>query len=332
MAGQDILSQDEVDALLFGVDDGAVDTTPAALPGEARPIDVANHERIVRGRMPTLEMINDRFAREFRISLFNLLRRTSLVATKGVDTHKFSEYVRTLHVPSSLHLVKIRPFSGTAMVVVDPRLVFRLVDNYFGGDGRYYSKVEGRDFSTTELRVVQLLLNHVFKDWTAAWAPVLPITFEYQSAEVNPAFANICSPTEVVVVSAFEVELEGGAGQLHITLPYSMIEPIRAQLDAGIQSDRGDLSDRWIKALRTEIELAEMELTGVLLEARLTLKDVLEMDPGDVIPVDLPERSELRIENIPVMRGKFGVSNGFNAMCVEEMINNSDDRHEGLMR
>lgn len=330
MSGQDILSQDEVDALLFGVDDGQVDTEPGPAPGEVRPIDVANHERIIRGRMPTLEMINDRFARQFRISLFSLLRRTSLVSTKGVETKKFSEYVHTLHVPSSLHLVRVKPFSGTAMVVVDPRLVFRLVDNYFGGDGRFYSKIEGRDFSDTELRVVELLLNHVFEDWCTAWSPVMDIRFEYQSSEVNPQFANICSPTEVVVVSGFEVELEGGSGQLHITMPYSMIEPIRSQLDAGIQSDRGDLSDRWSKALREEINLASLELLGVLLEQKLKLKDVLELEAGDIVPVEFPEQSELRVEGIPVMRGRFGVSNGFNAIKIDQMLKHSDEGVEEL--
>lgn len=325
MSGQDILSQDEVDALLFGVGSGDVDTEPTADPGTAHSIDIANHERIVRGRMPTLEMINDRFARQFRISLFNLLRRTSLVSSQGVETKKFSEYVHALHVPSSLHLVRIPPLHGTGMVVVDPRLVFRLVDNYFGGDGRYYSKVEGRDFSETELRVVRLLLNHVFEDWAHAWRPVMPIKFEYQSSEVNPQFANICSPTEVVVVSAFDIELEGGSGQLHITLPYSMIEPIRAQLDSGIQSDRGDLSDRWGRALRAEVYQSTVDVVGVFLEQKSTLGDVLGFDVGDIIALEMPDRSELRIEGVPVMRGAFGVSNGYNALRIEQMLNQASN-------
>ena len=218
------------------------------------------------------------------------------------------------------------------MVVVDPRLAFRLVDNYFGGDGRYYSKVEGREFSETELRVVRLLLNHVFEDWAMAWKPVLEIHFEYQSAEVNPQFANICSPTEVVVVSSFDVELEGGAGQLHITLPYSMIEPIRSQLDAGIQSDRGDLGDRWSATLREQIQLASMDVLGVLLEQEHTLGKVLSYQEGDIIPLDMPEQSELRIEGVPVMRGTFGVSNGFNAIRVEKMLNRATERREDRLQ
>jgi flagellar motor switch protein FliM len=329
MADSDLLSQDEVDALLYGVDSGDVDVEPEPEPQGVRPIDVANHERIVRGRMPTLEMINDRFARQFRISLFNLLRRTSLVATRGIETRKFSEYVHSLHVPSSLHLVRVHPFSGIAMVVVDPRLVFRLVDTYFGGDGRHQSKVEGRDFSDTEMRVVHLLLEKLFEDWVHAWEPVVEIRIDYQSAEMNPQFANICSPTEVVVVSVFEVELEGGTGYLHITMPYSMIEPVRGQLDAGIQSDRSDINDRWAHALRREIDLARLELRGVLLERELSLRDVLEFDVGDVVPIDLPEASELRVEGVPVMRGRFGISNGFNALRVETMLNQKPAMREG---
>jgi len=270
--------------------------------------------------MPTLEMINDRFSRQFRISLFNLLRRSSIVTSKGVQTTKFSEYIHALHVPSSLHLVRIRPFTGTAMIVVDPRLVFRLVDNYFGGDGRFYSKVEGREFTDTELRVVELLLEHTFRDLQQAWSPVLDIEFEYQSSEVNPQFANICSPTEVVVVSAFDIELEGEAGQLHVTMPYSMIEPIRTQLDAGIQSDRSDLNDRWRRSLQLKINTASLELVGVLLEKQLRLRDVLALREGDIIPIDLPDLSEVRSEGIPLLRGQFGLSNDFNAIRVQETL------------
>lgn len=320
MAAQEILSQDEVDALLYGVEDGRVDTEGDPNPGEAKPIDLANHERNVRGRMPTLEMINDRFGRHFRISLFNLLRRSAIIASQGVKTSKFSEYIHTLHVPTSLHMVRMRPLRGTALIVVDPRLVFRLVDNYFGGDGRYYSKVEGRDFTPTELRVVEMLLEHVFHDLKQAWGPVMDVDFEYQSSEINPQFANICSPTEVVVISTFQVELEGGPGEFHVTMPYSMIEPIRALLDAGIQSDRSDVDDRWLKSLRAGTQSAEVGISSVLLKQEIPLRDVLELQVGDVLPIDMPETVSICAEDIPVLRGKFGVSNGVNAVKVTGVI------------
>lgn len=321
MAAQDILSQDEVDALLYGVEDGRVDTEAAdAEPGEAKSIDLANLERIVRGRMPTLEMINERFARHFRISLFNLLRRSAIISVQGVQTSKFAEYVHTLHVPTSLHLVHMRPLRGTALVVIDPRLVFRLVDNYFGGDGRFYSKVEGREFTPIELHVVDMLLAHVFNDLNQAWGPVMDIEFEHQSSEVNPQFANICSPTEVVVVSAFEVELEGGSGQIHVTMPYSMIEPIRSLLDAGIQSDRSDVDDRWNTSLKTEMQRAMVELTTVLVEKQMLLRDVITLQAGDVIPIDLPEQVNINAEGVPLLRGQYGTSNGLNAVKVDGKI------------
>ncbi|MGM0633465.1 MAG: flagellar motor switch protein FliM, partial [Pseudomonadota bacterium] len=149
---QDLLSQDEIDALLHGVDDGDVDTDEDLAPGEVRSYDLTSQDRIVRGRMPTLEMINERFARYTRISLFNLMRRSAEVSVNGVQINKFGEYLHTMYVPTSLNLVKFRPLRGTALIVLDARLVFALVDNYFGGDGRH-AKIEGREFTPTELRV-----------------------------------------------------------------------------------------------------------------------------------------------------------------------------------
>ena len=231
----DLLSQDEIDALLHGVSGGDVETeTDEEVPeGEARGYDFTSQDRIVRGRMPTLEMINERFARYFRISLFNMLRRAGEISVSGVQMLKFAEYVHSLFVPTSLNLVRVPPLRGTALFVLEPKLVFALVDNFFGGGGRFHTKIEGREFTPTELRVIQMVLDLAFKDLSQAWKPVMDVGFDYQSSEVNPHFANIVSPTEVVVVNTFRVELDGGGGDLHVTMPYSMVEPIRQLLDAG---------------------------------------------------------------------------------------------------
>ena len=233
---QDLLSQDEIDALLHGVDDGDIDTDDNQDAGGVFSYDLTTQDRIVRGRMPTLEMINERFARYTRISMFNLLRRTADVSVGGINIQKFGEYVHTLYVPTSLNMVKFRPLRGTALIVFDAKLVFKLVDNFFGGDGRH-AKIEGREFTPTELRVVKMVLEQAFIDMKEAWRAVLPIDFDHVNSEVNPSMANIVSPSEVVVVSSFHVELDGGGGEMHITIPYSMIEPIREMLDAGLQSD-----------------------------------------------------------------------------------------------
>lgn len=321
MAVNDLLSQDEIDALLHGVDSGGVETeADEADTGEARSYDFNSQDRIVRGRMPTLEMINERFARHIRISMFNLLRRSAEISVGGVQMLKFSEYLHSLFVPTSLNIVKVRPLRGVALFVLDPKLVFILVDNFFGGDGRFHAKIEGREFTATEQRVIKMILDLAFKDLKEAWKPVLDVDFDYVNSEVNPQFANIVSPTEVVVVSTFHIELDGGGGDLHVTMPYSMVEPIRDLLDAGIQSDRAEKDDRWTNALRDEIKAAEVELSSVLTQTTVSLREILNMKPGDVIPIELPKKVTVLAEDIPVFRGRYGVSRGNMAVKILEHV------------
>ncbi|RMG27745.1 MAG: flagellar motor switch protein FliM [Gammaproteobacteria bacterium] len=314
----DLLSQEEIDALLHGVGSGEVETETDEGVGEdeIQRYDFTSQDRIVRGRMPTLEMINERFARQFRISLFNMLRRPVEVAVGGVQMLKFSEYVHTLFVPTSLNLIRIHPLRGTALFVYDPKLVFSTVDNYFGGDGRFHTKIEGRDFTLTEQRVIRRVLELTFQDLRHAWKPVLELDFEFQNAEVNPQFANIVSPTEVVVVSSFHVELEGGGGTMHVTMPYSMVEPIRDLLDAGVQSDRSEVDERWRVAIREEMKSAVVELSSTLAETTLSFEALMSMKPGDIIPIEMPETVVLEVEGVPVFRGRLGVSNGNRAIKI----------------
>ncbi len=321
MAVNDLLSQDEIDALLHGVSGNDIDTDEEEFAdGEARNYDFTTQDRIVRGRMPTLEMINERYARLFRISIFNMLRRSAEISVGGVQMLKFSEYVHSLFVPTSLNMVRIKPLRGTALFVLDPRLVFIIVDNYFGGDGRFHAKIEGREFTPTELRVVEMILDQVFVDLKEAWSPVMKLEFEKQNSEVNPQFANIVSPSEVVVVNTFHVEIEGGGGDFHITMPYSMLEPIREVLDAGVQSDRDDTDDRWAESLREEVNSSMVDLSCTLAETEINLREILEMKPGDVIPVDVPDLVTVNAEGVPVFRGKYGVSRGSMAVKVMEQI------------
>jgi flagellar motor switch protein FliM len=320
---QDLLSQDEIDALLHGVDDGDIDTDSDLDPGSVKAYDLTSQDRIVRGRMPTLEMINERFARYTRISMFNLLRRTADVSVGGVQIQKFGEYVHTLYVPTSLNMVKFRPLRGTGLIILDARLVFKLVDNFFGGDGRH-AKIEGREFTPTELRVVQMVLNQAFIDLGEAWKAVYPITFEYIHSEVNPSLANIVSPSEVVVVSTFHIELDGGGGELHITMPYSMIEPIREVLDAGLQSDTDERDERWVKALREDILAAKVDLECDVASREILLRDIVDLKAGDVIPIDLPDFHVLTANGVPMFRTQLGQHNGNLALKVLEFIDRSN--------
>jgi flagellar motor switch protein FliM len=327
MATDDLLSQDEIDALLHGVDGGDVEVESGQEldDGEARAYDLSSQDRIVRGRMPTLEMVNERFARYFRISLFNFLRRSAEISISGIQILKFSEYVHSLFVPTNLNLVKFKPLRGTALFVMEPNLIFAIVDAYFGGSGNFYNKVEGRDFTATEMRVIRMLLDMIFADLKEAWRPVLDADFEYVNSEVNPQFANIVSPTEVMVVSTIHIETESGGGDLHLALPYSMIEPIRDLLDAGIQSDQGDTDDRWKKALRMEVETAELEVSATLGEKDMTLKDIFNMQEGDVIPFELEETVHMMAEEVPMFRCRLGVSDGKYALQVSDKVERVGD-------
>ena len=284
--------------------------------------DFKNQLRIVRGRLPTLEMINDRFARLFRVSLYNLLRRSPEIGVNQVQMRKFSEYVHTLHVPTSLNLVKINPLRGSALFVLDPKLVYAVVDNFFGGTGRHV-KIEGREFTATEQRIIHMLLRNAFADLREAWSHVASIEIEYLQSEINPNFANIVSPSEIVVVTSFHIELDGGGGDLHVTMPYAMIEPLRDLLDAGVQSDRVEHDERWLHALRDEIDDAEIELSTVLGRASLSLAEMLNLKPGDVIPCDFAGKVTLLAEGVPVFRGAFGLSRGQQAVKIDQRVRRS---------
>lgn len=318
----DLLSQDEIDALLHGVDDVEEEEVEEDSGDSDGPsdYDFSSQDRIVRGRMPTLEMVNERFARHMRISLFNMMRKTAEVSINGIQMIKFGEYVHTLFVPTSLNMVRFRPLKGTALITMEARLVFILVDNFFGGDGRYHAKIEGREFTPTERRIIQMLLKLIFEDYKEAWSPVMDVSFEYLDSEVNPSMANIISPTEVAVISSFHIELDGGGGDFHVALPYSMLEPIRELLDAGVQSDKEDTDMRWSKALRDEIMDVPIELSTKFIEVELPLSKVMELESGDIIPIDMPEHVTVLVESLPSFRAKLGQSRDNLALKIVEKI------------
>lgn len=305
----DILSQEEIDALLHGVDDGDINIESDTIQGEFSDYDLTSQDRIIRGRMPTLELINERFARHTRVSLFNMLRRSAEVSIGGVQVQKFGEYIQTLYVPTSLNMVRMQPLRGMALFVFEAKLVFKLVDNFFGGDG-HHAKIDGREFTPTELRVVQMLLDQAFKDLEEAWKPLFDINFDCIGSEVNPAMANIVSPSEAVIVSSFHIDLDGGGGDMHITMPYSMIEPIKDILDSGMTGDVDEVDERWLKALRRDILRASVDLECTVVEKKMSLRDIIDLKKGDVIPVDIPEDLVLRANGVPIYKTRMGTSRG----------------------
>lgn len=318
------LSQEEVDALLKGVNGDQDDVAAPEEVAGVRTYNLATQERIVRGRMPTLEIINERFARLLRVGLFNFLRRSAEVSVGSVRVSKYSEFIRNLVVPTNLNLVHMKPLRGTALMVFDPGLVFLLVDNLFGGDGRFHTRVEGRDFTQTEQRIILRILDIVFEAYTKSWEPVYPVEFEYIRSEMNTQFANIATPNEVVVASTFTVELGSVSGQIHFCMPYSMIEPIRDALTSSLQGEALEVDKRWIRLMTQQIQIAEVELVARLGTAKVNFDEILNMKVGDIIPLTIPETIEATVDGVPVLDCTYGVMNGQYALLVEKLLSNAD--------
>ena len=322
MAG-DFLSQDEVDALLKGVT-GETDEPEesAADSGGVRSYNLGTQERIVRGRMPTLELVNERFARYLRIGLFNYMHRNAEISVGPIRVQKYSEFIRNLVVPTNLNLVAAKPLRGTALFVFDPNLVFLVVDNMFGGDGRFHTRVEGRDFTPTEQRIIQGLLGVVFAELEKSWKPVFNLSFEYIRSEMNSQFANIATPSEIVVATTFTLEFGGATADMHICFPYSMLEPIRDQLYSTMQSDQLSTDKRWIGTLRKQLQGAEVEIVAQLGHGRITLGQILKLQTGDVIPLHIPEKILACVDSVPLMECAYGQQNGQYAIKVERFVAN----------
>ena len=316
----DFLSQEEVNVLLKGVAGQGISHQGSGPLAGFRPYNLATQERIVRGRMPTLEIINERFARLLRLGLFNFMRRSANVTAGPVRVIKFSEFVRNLVVPSNLNLVHVKPLRGTSLFVFDPTLVFLVVDNLFGGDGRLQPKAERRDFTQTEQRIIQRLLNLVFDSYGKSWHPVYPIEFEYVRAETNIQFANVATPNEVVVVTTFEVNFGSVIGEMHICTPYSILEPIRDLLSSSVQGEALEVDKRWVGRLSKQVQSAEVPLLVNLAQVQVTLNQILKMQVGDVIPLDIPEFVTASVDGVPVMECRYGVSNGRYALRMEKML------------
>ncbi len=323
---QDFLSQDEVDALLKGVT-GESDE-PEASDGDdsgIRSYNLGTQERIVRGRMPTLELINERFARYLRIGLFNYMHRTTEISVGPIRVQKYSEFIRNLVVPTNLNLVAAKPLRGTSLFVLDPNLVFLVVDNMFGGDGRFHTRVEGRDFTPTEQRIIQGLLRTIFQEYSRSWKPVYDMSFEYIRSEMNSQFANIATPSEIVIATTFSLEFGGTAADMHICFPYSMVEPIRDLLYSSMQSDQLSTDQRWIVMLRKQLKDAEVEIKAQLANTTLTLNEVLKMQVGDIIPISIPEKIIAHVDNIPLMECYYGQQSGQYALKVEKFLVQESD-------
>ncbi len=320
----EILSQDEVDSLLSGLTTGKVEAETDKTPEteESDVYDFASQERVIRGRMPTFEVINERFAREVRTSLSGLLHTTVDISAEALDTLKFSDFGRSLPVPTSLHVFRMEPFRGHALIVLESQLVFNLIDTFFGGTGTSIARIEGREFTKIEETMIRKVVLACLKDLETAWAPVEEVKISLVRSEVNPQFAAVVLPTDLVIVTKFEIELEQSAGTLIVCIPYAMLEPLRSKLAAGFQAETLDVDYVWQRRLKEIILDSTVDVSVQLGTVQISGERLIHMKTGDVIQLDQDADQCLTgmVEGLPKLAGFAGIQRGFQSFRVEKII------------
>ncbi|MBO4313938.1 MAG: flagellar motor switch protein FliM [Desulfovibrio sp.] len=319
-----VLAQDEVDALLRGLSDGEIesetdDQEPAE--GDVVPFDLANQDRIIRGRMPVLEIVNDRFARLCTNALSNTVRKRVELSPISIDMTKFGDFMRSLPVPTSINIFKMDPLRGNALMVVDSRLVFALVENLFGGTGSQ-PKIEGREFTRIEQAVVNRIIEIALENMEESWRPVHDVKLELVRSEINPQFAGIVPPSDVVIIISFEIELESALGSMTICLPYATIEPIRNKLLASFQTERLEVDHAWINRLKDRLLETPVELKVHFGETTITANQLLRMQVGDVIVLNTDSEDMLTcsVEGVSKYRGIAGTVKAMKAFQIVHEI------------
>jgi flagellar motor switch protein FliM len=319
-----ILSQDEVNALLHGITGESQKLEQEEThDGSVRTYNPGSQQRIVRGRMPTMEIVNERFARNFRLGLFDLIRKTPEMSISGVRVQTYSAFLREIVVPANFNVVSVRPLRGSGLIVCDPALVFAVIDALFGGAGKFPARIEGRDFSPTEQRIIVRLLDVILGEYKKAWAGIYPLELEYQRSEMQPQFANIAMPSEIVVASSFTLEIGDTTGTMHFCIPYSTLEPIREVLYSTVQSDALEQDGRWLTLLKQQIQLADVELVAELATAPATVEQLLSFKPGDFIELELNPVIQAKVDGVPVFDCHYGTSKGKYSIKIDQLLTGS---------
>ena len=320
-----VLAQDEVDALLAGVASDEIDIEEDEDeydPSEVVPFDLTAQDRIIRGRMPTLEIIHDRFVRMFRLSLSTSLRKVVDISVRSTELIKFGEFLKTLPVPSSMNLFRMTPLRGNAIMVLETRLVFTLIDMFFGGNGELEVKAEGREFTEIESGMIKRVIISALEDLQSSWRPVFPVQINYARAETNPQFVAIVPHSEIVIVVTFDVEIGRAPMSVTLCVPYSMIEPVRSRLNAGFQSEQDEKDNTWSNRFTKNLNMSHIELVALLGQTELTVRDFLNLQQDDLIYLEHETQQPISIlaNGIEKFRGFQGSYKGHKAINVSKLV------------
>ncbi|HUJ19172.1 MAG TPA: flagellar motor switch protein FliM [Nitrospirota bacterium] len=320
----DILSQDEVDALLKGVRSGDIDTETAKqkIMSGIRPYDLTSQERIVRGRMPGLEMANERFARFFRNTVSGLMMKFVDVSIHNLQIIKFGEFMKTIPFPSSINIFKMEPLKGYSLLVVEAPLVFAFVEFFFGGATARHVKSEGRAFTSIEQGVIRKVIAMALNDLSMAWAGIETITPEHVGSEMNPQFVTIVTPSEIVIKVEVHIEVEDFTGKLFFCVPYSMIEPVKEKLYSGIQGDKLELDQRWVERLKNILMGSPVEISAEMGQVNVLFGDLMSLKVGDVLTLNrcTSDNLTIKVQDIPKFAGQPGFSRGTQAIRINKIL------------
>ena len=313
---EDVLEQDEIDALLRGMGGGDVETETDTSGNnqQLKAFDFSNQERIVRGRFPALDVITERFSRCFQRRLSDMVQTSVEVVAGEVKIIKMNEYLRNLFFPSSINILKIDALDGIGLLTFDSKLIFSIIELYYGGNGQMRFKIEGREYTAVEMGLIRNLVNECVRCLKASWEPVLPVDFEVLNSEMNPKFASIVDPIEMVVISPVYVRFENQEGHIDVVMPYAMLEPIRDVLEEGMRSLQGEGDKRWNKTLRDESQEIEVAISAELAQVKMSMEDLLAMEVGDIIPIEMPSLVPFKVEGITIGHGRLGDFEGKKAV------------------
>lgn len=322
---QQVLSQSEVDALLNAVSDGRIDTQDADVRHDESNFvkyDLTNQDRIIRGRMPTLDIIHDRFIRLFRVSLSAALRKVANIGVNSSGPIKFGEFMNSLPLPSCLNILRVDPLRGSAVMVLEAKLLYGLVDSLFGGGEVPYTKIEGKDFTQIEIKIARRIVMAAIDDLEKAWAPVFPLKIHYSRTEINPQFVAVVPPSDVVISTTFDVELEKMSGSIKLVIPYSTLEPIKSKLSVGFQNEQLEVDHIWINRIKNQLLGTRVNVACTVGHAWVNMRDLTELAVGDIIILDHEANKPLTVtvEGVHKFRGVPGVVRGNRAIKITETI------------
>lgn len=319
---ENILSQDEIDALVRGISEGEVETEKAEDISGVRLYDFTGQEKIIRGRMPSLDIANERISRNFRISLATAIGHMVDVTSVNVNITKFYDFMRGVPFPSSITIFKLDPLKGFGLLVFDATMIFNLVELFFGGTGKDHYKPEGREFTPIEQKIIHKVAMMFLSDMEDAWRPIYPLKPLYIRSEMNPQFVTIVTPVDTVIMVEFILEIEGKPCKTLLCIPYNVVEPIKDKLYSAFSSDREDLDLKWLERLKKILEGIPVALKGEIGRARLTVQEVIDLKVDDVIILDKKagEDIDLFVEDTLKFKGEFGVYKGDYVLKITDVL------------